>query len=233
MIGMLKRYAPELTWPIYVATEEPNHPIMNSLDVKIITLTAAQAGFLESRRTAIDEIVGKYRYCLPLQDDFILEKGVDWDAIGAILNAMDDDDDLVSARLMPCPGPKCSVGYKVKGWNYLAPEMDTYGFTFQATLWKTYACFEWYNNICAALYKKIGTGQNPGVEIRENIAENAEGQQLFWRMSRDLEYKHVAWVRKGTWSNAVYLSPFPYRPTAIVRGELEGWAKDLMGREGF
>lgn len=233
MIGMLRRYAPELTWPIYVATEEPLNPIFKELDVRLITLTAAQAGFLESRRSAIDEIVGQYRYCLPLQDDFILEKGIDWGAISAILKAMDDDDDLVSARLMPCPGPKGSVSYKVKGWNYLAAETDTYGFIFQATLWKTYACFEWYNNICAALYKKIGEGQNPGVEIRENIAENSQGQALFWQMSRDLEYKHVAWVRKGAWPNAVYLSPFPYRPTAIVRGALEGWAKDLMGREGW
>ena len=209
------------------------NPMGATLDVKIIRLAPSQTGFLESRRTAMDEIVGQYRYCLPLQDDFILEKGIDWTAIGTILKAMDDDDDLVSARLMPCPGPKGSLGYKVKGWNYLAPGTDTYGFTFQATLWKSYACFEWYNNICATLYKKIGKGQSPNLEIRENIAENSEGQELFWQMSRDLEYKHVAWVRKGTWSNAVYLSPFPYRPTAIVRGKLEGWAEDLMKRENF
>lgn len=210
------------------------NPVWATLDVKIISLTARQAGFLESRRAAMDEIVSQYQYCLPLQDDFILEKGIDWITIEKILKAMDDDDDLVSARLMPCPGPKGDLGYKVKGWNYLAPETDTYGFTFQATLWKSYACFEWYNNICAELYKRIGSGQqNTGVEVRENIAENAEGQRLFWQMSRDLEYKHIAWVRKGTWPNAVYLSPFPYRPTAIVRGKLEGWAEDLMKREAW
>lgn len=234
MIGMLRRYAPELKWPIFIATEEPVNPIFNGLNVKLISLAANQTGFLESRRAGMDEIVGQYRYCLPLQDDFILEKGIDWTAIQNILKAMDDDDDVVSARLMPCPGPLGNMGYKVKGWKYLSHESDTYGFVFQATLWKSYACFEWYNNICAALYKKIGLGnQNAGVEVRENIAENTEGQRLFWKMSRDLEYKHVAWARKGAWPNAVYLSPFPYRPTAIVRGKLEPWAEELMRRENF
>jgi hypothetical protein len=233
MIGMLRRYAPDLAWPIYVATEEPHNSIITSLDVKLITLEESKSGFLESRRSALGELLGQYKYCLPLQDDFILEQGMDGVALKAILRAMDDDDDVVSARLMPCPGPKGSRAY-IPGWNYLKEATDTYGFTFQATLWKTYACYQWYSDICSVLYKKIGLlGQDASVEVRHNLAENSEGQQVFWMVSRAYEYKHVAWVRKGNWPNAVYLSPFPYRPTAIVRGKLEGWAKDLMGREGF
>ena len=234
MVGMLRRYAPDLKWPIYLATEDHMNPIFNSLDVKLITLESTQTGFLESRKVALSELVGQYRYCLPLQDDFILEGGIDSLAIKNILKAMDDDDDLVSARLTPCPGPKGPLTYKVPGWGVLNAETDVYGFTFQATLWKSYACYEWYNRICSRLYNKIGDGQQDNrVEIQGNLAENTEGQGVFWEMSRVLQYKHVAWIRKGNWPNAVYLSPFPYRPTAIVRGKLEPWAKDLMEREGF
>jgi hypothetical protein len=147
---------------------------------------------------------------------------------------MDEDDEVVSARLMPCPGPKGSKPYRVPNWNYLEATTDAYGFSFQATLWKTHACYEWYNQICARLYTKIKPGeQQTSIEISENLAENAEGQALFWSASHKMGYKHVAWVRKGNWPNAVYLSPFPYRPTAIVRGSLERWAKELMAREGF
>lgn len=231
MIGMLRRYAPDLAWPIYLATEEPHNPIIASLDVRLIVLEESKAGFLESRRTSTGELLGEFKYCLPLQDDFILERGLDGVALKAILRAMDDNDDLVSARLMPCPGPNGVKPY-IAGWNYIKEATDTYGFTFQATLWKTYACYQWYSDICSALSKKI-KGADAVLEVRQNFAENSEGQQVFWTMTRAYEYKHVAWIRKGSWPNAVYLSPFPYRPTAIVRGKLEGWAKDLMGREGF
>ena len=33
--------------------------------------------------------------------------------------------------------------------------------------------------------------------------------------------------------NGVYFSPWPYRPTAVVKGDLQQWAKDLIRREGF
>jgi hypothetical protein len=234
MVGMLRRYGGSgLKWPIIVATEEPANPIIQSLNVRILALTSEQTGFLESRRGALEDIVAEFKYCLPLQDDFILEAGMDEKVIKDLLEAMDDTDDIVSARLMPCPGPKGLKIFK-DNWNYLEATKDVYGFTFQATLWKTHACYEWYTQICKRLYTKIPVGtQQTSIEIRENLAENSEGQALFWSVSQKLGYKHVAWARKGDWSNAVYLSPFPYRPTAIVRGALEDWAKDLMKREGF
>ena len=43
---------------------------------------------------------------------------------------------------------------------------------------------------------------------------------------------HLAWPRTGSWSNAVYLCPWPYRPTAVTRGNLEPFAKELFQREG-
>ena len=53
----------------------------------------------------------------------------------------------------------------------------------------------------------------------------------FWKWSVEKKYGHIAFERAGPWKNAVFLSPFPYRPTAIVRGELEAWARELMERE--
>jgi hypothetical protein len=65
-----------------------------------------------------------------------------------------------------------------------------------------------------------------------NFAENADGQRFFWKFSHARGDVHLAWVRAGPWSNAVYLSPWPYRPTAIVQGKLEPWAAELGKREG-
>jgi len=234
MVGMLRRYGSDLKWPIVVATEQPTNPIIMELGVRTIVLAEDKSGFLESRRTALGELAAEFKYCLPLQDDFILERGLDGPTLQKILDTIDEDDEVVSARLMPCPGPKGSSNYRISGWNYLEATKDAYGFTFQATLWKTHACYEWYNQICSRLYTKIEPGEQwTSIEISENLAENEEGQALFWSVSMRLGYKHVAWVHKGNWPNAVYLSPFPYRPTAIVRGSLEQWAKELMVREGF
>ena len=52
-ITLLKRYAAELEWPIYIATEEQNHPTILALKeefhyITIIPLQAQDAGFFES-----------------------------------------------------------------------------------------------------------------------------------------------------------------------------------------
>ena len=53
---LLRRYAPELAWPIYIASEEPEHPILvecvNTHGVKILPLKQADRFFLESRLAA-------------------------------------------------------------------------------------------------------------------------------------------------------------------------------------
>jgi hypothetical protein len=155
-----------------------------------------------------------------------------------LLEAMDKSAPIVSARCMPCPGPKTpgKCFKELPGWKPLVEKMDTMGFVFQATMWRTVACYEWYERICWRLEKvcpkRVTTAaERKRVEISANIAENATGQTEFWKWSAEKKYGHIAFERAGSWKNAVYLSPFPYRPTAIVRGELEPWAKELMERE--
>ena len=244
MVGMLKRYAPDLRWPIIFATELPDHLIskeLRELGVRILQLDKDNSGFLESRLVSLKALESEFKYCLPLQDDFILEGAMNAIAIRHLLYIMDENFDIVSARLMPCPGPKGSSDLnciELPDWRYLSNKVDTYGFVFQATLWSLNPCIKWYSEIIQVLdeiapKRSFTASQRNHQEVRVNLAENAQGQSIFWKMSTIAGYKHIAWIRKGVQPNAVYLSPFPYRPTAIVHGKLEDWAKELAKREGF
>ena len=242
--AMLRRYAPELKWKVILATEVPDHPVCRDVaakyDVEILALEGSHAGFLESRGAALESLVTSYKYVFPVQEDFILERGMDGAEFASVLQSMDTNSQLVSARCMPCPGP--SVGGvappDLPSWRRLESALDEMGFVFQATLWKTSALLLYYSSLCARLeYYAPKATTDPSdrtrIEVKENIAENAVGQGIFWKMSYDLLWTHIAYARRGKQPNGVYLSPFPYRPTAIVRGVLEPWAKELARREGI
>jgi hypothetical protein len=238
--GMLKRYAYNLKWDIVLATEEPNHPTCKLMEtkynIKILPIPVESSGFLDSRLKALQLLSKKYTYCLPLQDDFILEGSMNAPVLEKLFTYFEADPTLVSARLMPCPGP-VSQKEVYPFWASIG-KTDEYKFVFQATLWKTEACLEWYSRICGLLemiapLNEISSTRRLNVELKENIAENRTGQAEFSDWSNEKAYKHIAWIRRGSWANAVYLCPFPYRPTAIVRGQLEMWADELAKREGF
>ena len=104
-------------------------------------------------------------------------------------------------------------------------------------VWRPQTLAAWYNRLCSQF-----DIDNPGpltdadrriLEIRANYAENRQGQKYFkeWHMSSG--EKHLAWMRIHKHPNAVYMSPWPYRPTAVVGGKLEEWAIELALREGF
>jgi hypothetical protein len=144
---------------------------------------------------------------------------------------------VASVRLMPSPGPQKQQSEKAAWWD-LDARHDTYGFTFQATLWRLDSCLAWYELLSRELERAWPRATTPPTtrihaEVRLNFAENHDGQILFWKLFAERGEKHMAWVREGPWSNAVYRCPWPYRPTAIVRGKLEPWAKELCEREGF
>jgi hypothetical protein len=231
---LLKRYAPGLKMPLFLATEEPNHPTCKevaAMGVELIPLAKADAGFLDSRRAALEVLKPRYEYVLPVQEDFLLDRTPDSTALEAGLSLLKH---ATSVRLMPCPGPGGLALENAPQWAHI-PESDTYSFTFQATLWKTADCCHWYTALCNKLEIEWPRATTPPqtrlhMEIRANFAENTEGQRFFREVSKGL---HVGWRRAGSWSNAVYLSPWPYRPTAIVQGKLEPWAAEMAKREGF
>ena len=241
--GMLRRYAPNLRWDIILATEVPEHPICEKVavehGVQILPIPLERESFIDSRLAALERIQNKYKYCLMLQDDFILEMPMDSTAIELLLNAMDAEPRVGSARLMPCPGPAAADSPWESGpscWKLLSQEHDEYGFVYQATVWRLNAAILWYQTLVNTLESVAPRSSTPAamrrhIEIRQNLAENVKGQELFWRTLGYL--KHVAWIRKGPQPNAVYLSPYPYRPTAIVHGKLELWAVQLAQRENI
>jgi len=230
---LVKRYC-DMPMTLFFATEVPDHPIcteIQKMGVQLIPIPFEESGFLESRVAALKVLydIG-YHHVLPMQEDFLLEGRVMREVVQRAAEMLDMYTDLASVRLMPSPGPLTKTS---DTWAPLVKGLDTYGFTFQATLWQTWDCLEFYRRVCDVLeqdYPKATTApeKRRHAEIRTNLAENVTGQSIFW----SLEKRHLAWKRAGSWSNAVYLCPWPYRPTAIVQGVLEPWAIELGKREG-
>jgi len=242
--ALVRRYADFLPFTLVLATEEPEHPICQQVvkdyGVELLPLKAAEAGFLESRAAALRDLAlsGRFLYVLPMQEDFLLDRTPDVTHIVEALTILQGADGVIaSVRLMPCPGAKGTVFTSAKSWAGLLPETDEYGFTFQATLWRLEECCAWYGALCAKLEEEFplastSPDRRRQIEVSVNYAENAEGQRFFWKFFKERRQVHLGWIRKGAWSNAVYLSPWPYRPTAIVKGRLEPWAVELGIREG-
>jgi len=242
--ALVRRYADFIPFTLVLATEEPEHPICQQVakdySVELLPLKAAEAGFLESRAAALKALAGtgRFLYVLPMQEDFLLDRQPDITPIVEALAILEAAGGVIaSTRLMPCPGAKGPVFKSMKSWGGLLPETDEYGFTFQATLWRLEDCSAWYGALCAKLEEEFplastSPDRRRQIEVSVNYAENAEGQRFFWKFFKERQQIHLGWIRAGTWSNAVYRSPWPYRPTAIVKGRLEPWAVELGLREG-
>ena len=234
---LLQRYAPQLAWPIYLATEVPDHPEIQMLQMqfsglRIIPLTQEQEGFLESRAAAAAALPDSIQYILPIQEDFLLEAHPLAHVLEDALRVLDEFQSIDSLRLMPCPGPKGTERFADTEWILLDHEKDEYVFTYQATLWRR----ESYQTYMTSLLRWIESHypqplaklDKVAIQIKQNIGENAVGQSILKRETQ----LHLAWRREGSWPNAVYLAPWPYRPTAVVQGMLQPWARDLATREG-
>jgi hypothetical protein len=245
---LLRRYAEGLKWPVYLATEYPDDPICDLLrrtyDVKILELSLEDSGFLESRAAAIRLLPPEIRYVLPMQEDFLLERDVRRSAIEESIEKMDSFTAIASMRWMPCPGPVGPTG-PVNGDRCPGPtgpgqwapitEQDTFRFTFQATLWRREVIQDWFTRLLeqfAVDYpEEMPFKERMALQIRSNYAENTRGQDYFIKWLGHMV--HLAWIRAHKAPNAVYLSPWPYRPTAVTNGRLEAWAVELAKREGF
>ena len=234
---LLRRYAPELAWSIYIATEEPEHPILvecvNTYGVQILPLKQDDRFFLESRLAATLALPPEIKCVFPMQEDFLLERKPDAEAIKEAATLLESMTELSSIRFMPCPGPPTTqkVGWaSLKGTHYM--------FSYQATLWRRadYQLFlsavldmGGFESLCPP--NLSDDKRKKWLQVDFNIAENQFGQQKFAEI---LGHKnHLGWVRQGKQPNAVYLSPWPYRPTAVEKGVLGQWAIDLAKREGF
>jgi len=234
-LTLLQRYADNLKWPIYIATEAYTDEyflnIVHSFqNISIIPLTQEQEPFLESRAAATRVLPSSIKYVFPIQEDFLLEGRPVTEIIEEALSIFDTTTEVASCRLMPCPGPLGETFGDTR-WKVLC-DKDSYLFTYQATLWKREAYQEYMEEVIHQIHLTYGT-LNPSkildIQIRLNVAENNFGKTIL----RHIGNLHLAWPRVGKQPNAVYLCAWPYRPTAIVQGKLEKWADELAKREGI
>lgn len=236
LMGLLRRYAPDLKWPVYLATEKYDdfqiQRICKTYKVEILKLAEEDSDFLESRVAAIKMLPPEIRYVLPLQDDFLLERpGPNGLALKEALNIFDTDLNVLSMRLMPCPGSNGSKVYAGKWKQLVGNDML---FSYQATLWRREVFSSYLSRVI-----QHGREEHPDLKgkawnqycIGVNPAENYLGQSMLAAMYP--QGVHLCWAREGTFANAVYLCPWPYRPTAVVQGKLQAFAEELIHREGF
>lgn len=234
--ALLRRYAPTLNWPVYLATEQHDDFLIQRLKVtynlNIIPLADKNSDFFESRLAAMKALPQEIRYVLPLQEDFLLERpGADVAALENAIEILEADRDVLSLRLMPCPGSSGKEGYWGK-WKKLMPNDMT--FSYQATIWRREVYTDYMRGLIQQriqLHPNLERSKYNWYAVTVNPAETFPGLQLL-----KLMYPtgiHLCWPRVGTWANAVYQSPWPYRPTAVVKGRLEDWAIELAQREGF
>jgi hypothetical protein len=235
-IGLLKRYMGTLAWPLYLATEVPDDPVVQRLvhrfQIQLLKLDPKDADFLESRSAAVNLLPSTVKYVLPLQEDFLLERpGPDFKALENALEILDVDQNVKSIRLMPCPGSSAREGHWGV-WKMLLPHDMT--FSYQATIWRRELYTEFFESLVQQgrnMYPDLSGADWNYYAVRVNPAETAPG--LFLMKALAPGGVHLCWPRAGSWPNAVYLCPWPYRPTAIVQGVLQPWAEELIRREGF
>jgi hypothetical protein len=236
---MMRRYSPEMRWPIFLATEVPDHPIVLELEkefgIQVLPLEASESGFLECRLASLEKLPFNFQVVLPLQEDFLLDRPASFADLEQALSILEEDDSVSSLRLMPCPGPSSDdLDYSLKPWKILGHD-DFYWFTFQATLWRRKPLLAYFQELLAEIGLKFPTATTPAekkrIALDMNAAESDFGQSLLRQLSGD--QLHLAWPRAGEWPNAVYLCPWPYRPTAVVKGKLMDFARELFKREGL
>ena len=238
-LKLLRRYAKGLHWTVFFATEAYTTPFVKNLQkqysIEVIPLEETETGFLESREAALRKLPKFYSYVLPLQEDFLLDREPMYETLAEACRILDMDRNVGSLRLMPCPGPleKDLLYHPLLKWKVLS-EDDSMTFTYQATLWRTYDLHTYYTTLLSSIKKDfplaITPEQKKSIALKMNCAETQYGQS---KLRSNPYVLHLCWDRAGPWSNAVYLCPFPYRPTAIVQGKIEPFAQELSLREGF
>lgn len=234
-LTLLSRYAQNMKWPIYLATEDFDNSIIKNIskkyNVNIIHLEEKYSSFISSRKRILELLPNSIKYVLMMQEDFLLEHFINEREIEKSLELMDENQLIISARYMPCPGPSEKNLQYNDNWRFISREHDVYVFCYQATLWRKKECLEWFTileNKVLSIYINNSKERN-NYEIRYNIAENSEGQLLF---SLSFPSKlHIGYKRSHSFPNAVYMCPWPYRPTAIVQGKLQPFAIELAERE--
>jgi len=227
---LIRRYAPDIKWALYMATTsltEKEEEVLKTLAVHYINQTEEEnSDFIASRIHAL-RFLQNYSSVLLLQDDFFLDRNPLYDMLNTAVEMIEKGVSCV--RLMPCPGPTGGLVDQRSEWKWI--EDAPYLFSFQAGIWSLPWLIHFFEEMVKESlldFPKYKCTKNH-YWLTVNPCETAIGLSVCKR----LEYKAVGFARAGSWSNAVFLSPWPYRPTAVEKGVLQPWAKEMIKREGF
>ena len=243
-IACIRRYAQALDEiPIFIASEQRPKAgshlerILKLKNTFHIFLQEEESGFLESRLAGVGYLPEDVEYVLPLQEDFWLDRAPDYNKLSEAINIFKMDQRVQSIRLMPSPGPHLNDEAYRGPWKIIG-KADIYKFTYQATLWRIDAYRSFLEQILKSASRSFRSSGLPSDHwskycIRANVAENLDGQALFSDLCMGPNKLHLSIERSHSKPNAVFMAPWPYRPTAVVQGSLEPWAKEFAKREGF
>ena len=229
---LIKRYAPDLKWPVYFATggltDEQKEDVLGLGFTYMEQSDNENADFIESRLYALRLLQKDYAFVLLLQDDFFLDRQPDYVALDKTVDMMTENPAVVCTRLMPCPGP---TGSEWLSWREIVVDPYCY-FSFQAGIWSTGWLITFFEGVVRksqGLFGKYPQYSRNQFWLLVNPCETEAGTDV----AVELGGLFVGWPRVGRWSNAVYLSPWPYRPTAVEKGVLQPWASEMLKREGL
>ncbi len=229
---LIRRYATGLKWPIYLASaglDDEKKAMMMAAGVHIMEQGPENGDFLESRIEALRILRESFSFVLLLQDDFFLDRAPNYDALEETVRMMTENPEIVCTRLMPCPGP---TGDVVLGkWKEIVVDPYCY-FSFQAGVWSIPWLMRFFEEVvrrATPLMTKYPHYSRNQFWLLVNPCETGVGTDV----AVELGGRFVGWPRAGRWSNAVYLSPWPYRPTAIEKGVIQPWATEMLKREEF
>ena len=246
---MWKRWWKDCKLPMYLACDGDLTEFKDTYGIHIIE-QEKDYGFVEGRIDALKKL-DNYDFVIMLQDDFIIERYVDNDTIDKLMDIIVksyentlDNEHIACIRLMPCPGPEGELYKFGNGIELKEFENQCWcKFSFQAAIWNRHYYIRFFEdliddvktNIYKTHYKKTADKIVDDLNywnklwFKMNIAENEYGSRFTCRYPE----KFLGIIRDGKQANAVYKSPIPYRPTAIVRSKLEPWARDLFKRENI
>ena len=229
---LIRRYATGLKWPIYLASaglDDEKKAMMMAAGVHVMEQGPENGDFLESRIEALRILRESFSFVLLLQDDFFLDRAPNYDALEETVRMMTENPEIVCTRLMPCPGP---TGDVVLGkWKEIVVDPYCY-FSFQAGVWSIPWLMRFFEEVvrrATPLMTKYPHYSRNQFWLLVNPCETGVGTDV----AVELGGRFVGWPRAGRWSNAVYLSPWPYRPTAVEKGVIQPWATEMLKREEF
>ena len=227
---LIRRYATELKWPIFLATSGLNdeqRAMMMVADVRLLEQGPENGDFMESRIEALRILRDRYSHVLLLQDDFFLDRAPLYEALEETVRMMTENPEIVCTRLMPCPGPTGDVF--LKKWKEIVVDPYCY-FSLQAAIWSIPWLMRFFEGVvrrATPLISKYPQYSRNQFWLLVNPCETKVGTDI----AVELGGRFVGYPRIGRWSNAVYLSPWPYRPTAVEKGVIQPWATEMLKRE--